>query len=53
LGEFREFIDIDFEVVGIGILFAEFDYFRSDDLGLLAVFKENVSHLVCSAEKEH
>jgi hypothetical protein len=39
LSEFREFVDIDFEVIGIRILFGEFNDLGSNNLHVSAVHK--------------
>ena len=50
LSEFREFVDVDFEVVCVGVLFAEFDDFGCDDLRFISTVQERTSlQLVCNA----
>lgn len=46
LSELREFVDVDFEVVCIGILFGEFDDLGCDDLQRLALFKTKQKEIV-------
>lgn len=43
LSEFREFVDVDFEVVCVGVLFAEFDYFGCDDLRFISSVQKRTS----------